>query len=441
MALKPATLTSLKHVTIGNGASLAAGSAVYVNGGTVALQNSIVAAHAQGVVQAAGAVNADYNLYSGNGVNVQGTSIANRHPFGGSPGFVDPVNDNYHLGLGSAAIDAGPSVGVTFDFDGDPRPNGTAFDLGYDESAASVASAQRTFVASSGSDGSPACGASAPCRTLSVALARTLAGGEVIVLDSASYDVVTITRPVSILAAAGIYAGISAAPGQSAIAVAAAPADNVILRGLTITSEGGDSGIAFYSGGALYLEGLIVRGYRQAGQADIDFQPVTGAKLSLKDSRVQSGATGLRIANTGGEVGVTVDSTRFENNGTGIAVTANGVVALRNSIVIDGAGDGVDVAGGNGQPLTATLARTLVSGNGAGGIVSSGTLPVYVTIDRATVRGNTGTGVYAAGGGSPSVTRLTKSTITRNATGIGVGAGGSIGWTRLRPRRCRSRCG
>ena len=113
------------------------------------MQNSIVAAHAQGVVQAAGAVNADYNLYSGNGVNVQGTSIANRHPFGGNPGFVDPVNDNYHLGLGSAAIDAGPSGRVTFDFDGDPRPNGTAIDLGYDESAASVASAQRTFVASS----------------------------------------------------------------------------------------------------------------------------------------------------------------------------------------------------------------------------------------------------------------------------------------------------
>ena len=169
-----------------------------------------------------------------------------------------------------------------------------------------------------------------------------------IVLDSASYQRRHDHSPGVDPRRRGDLRGNLAAPGQSAFAVAAAPADNVILRGLTITSEGGDSGIAFYSGGALYLEGLIVRGYRQAGQADIDFQPVTGAKLSLKDSPRAVGVT--RPANcqhTGGEVGVTVDSTRFENNGTGIAVTANGVVALRNSIVIDGAGD--DIAGDGGS--------------------------------------------------------------------------------------------
>ena len=48
--------TSLKHVTIGNGASQAGGSALYVSGGTVEFLNSIVASHAQGIVAAAGTV-------------------------------------------------------------------------------------------------------------------------------------------------------------------------------------------------------------------------------------------------------------------------------------------------------------------------------------------------------------------------------------------------
>jgi hypothetical protein len=42
--------------------------------------------------------------------------------------------DNYHLTAASTlAIDAGGSVGVTVDVDGDSRPNGAGFDLGADE--------------------------------------------------------------------------------------------------------------------------------------------------------------------------------------------------------------------------------------------------------------------------------------------------------------------
>jgi CSLREA domain-containing protein len=37
-------------------------------------------------------------------------------------------------GAGSAAIDAGTDIGVTTDVDGDVRPHGNGFDIGYDES-------------------------------------------------------------------------------------------------------------------------------------------------------------------------------------------------------------------------------------------------------------------------------------------------------------------
>jgi hypothetical protein len=286
--------------------------------------------------------------------------------------------------------------------------------------------AQRTFVASTGVDSSSLCAATSPCRTLTSALVKTLPGGEVVVLDSAPYDVVTITMPVTILAAAGIFAGISAQPGQSAIAVAAGPSDNVFLRGLVITSEGGTNGILFSSGGALYLENMIVRGYNQPGQVDVNFAPAGAAKLSIKDSWIQSGNTGLLIANAGPDIGVVIDNVRFENNGTGVKAIANGRFTLRNSIVSSGSQDGINLAAANGLPLTATLDRLLVSGNALAGITSGGTLPVYTTVSRSTIRGNGGTGIFVSGGGVPSETRVAQTAVVRNVTGVGAGAGGSV---------------
>jgi uncharacterized repeat protein (TIGR01451 family) len=46
---------------------------------------------------------------------------------------VSPGDGNYHIGPGSAAIDAGVDAGVDHDIDGDPRPLGNGYDLGADE--------------------------------------------------------------------------------------------------------------------------------------------------------------------------------------------------------------------------------------------------------------------------------------------------------------------
>jgi uncharacterized repeat protein (TIGR01451 family) len=55
------------------------------------------------------------------------------------PGFVDPDNNDYHLSLTSAAIDQGLASGVGTDIDGEPRPFGSAYDLGADEVQAAAA--------------------------------------------------------------------------------------------------------------------------------------------------------------------------------------------------------------------------------------------------------------------------------------------------------------
>jgi hypothetical protein len=51
----------------------------------------------------------------------------------GDPDFAKPDAGDYHLGSGSAAIDAGVDAGVTTDMGGDPRPFGDGYDIGADE--------------------------------------------------------------------------------------------------------------------------------------------------------------------------------------------------------------------------------------------------------------------------------------------------------------------
>jgi len=51
----------------------------------------------------------------------------------GDPAFVDPGGGDYHIGLASAAIDQGVDAGVDDDVDGQPRPQGSGYDIGADE--------------------------------------------------------------------------------------------------------------------------------------------------------------------------------------------------------------------------------------------------------------------------------------------------------------------
>jgi hypothetical protein len=56
------------------------------------------------------------------------------HDISADPLLVDPTNGDYHLAPGSPCIDAGDPLNYPpTDFEGDPRPNGVAPDIGVDE--------------------------------------------------------------------------------------------------------------------------------------------------------------------------------------------------------------------------------------------------------------------------------------------------------------------
>src|SRR5215813_2868704 len=69
----------------------------------------------------------------------------------------------------------------------------------------------RTYVSAQGIDAN-GCVVTAPCRTLQAALALTVAGGEIFVLNSANYGAVTINKAVTITSE-GAIAGVLATSG------------------------------------------------------------------------------------------------------------------------------------------------------------------------------------------------------------------------------------
>ncbi len=132
MHLLPTGTLQILYTTVAAPA-LINGDAVRVDSGNVTLKDTIVTNHAIGLNRLGGNVSEDYNLFFGNSINKFGSITGGTHDVTGDPKFVNAASDNYHLGSGSAAIDAGTDVGVYTDIDGQTRPFDVGYDIGYDE--------------------------------------------------------------------------------------------------------------------------------------------------------------------------------------------------------------------------------------------------------------------------------------------------------------------
>jgi hypothetical protein len=76
----------------------------------------------------------DYNNMWNNTNGDYGNVTPGAHDISADPRLMDPANGDYHLAPGSPCIDAGdPANYPPTDFEGDPRPNGAAPDIGADE--------------------------------------------------------------------------------------------------------------------------------------------------------------------------------------------------------------------------------------------------------------------------------------------------------------------
>ena len=152
------------------------------------------------------------------------------------------------------------------------------------------AAAQRTFVSGSGVD-NPACSLVAPCRSFSAAMLQTVVGGEIIIVDSAGYGVITIAKAISIIAPSGVYAGISVFAGTDGVTINA-PGATVVLRGLSINGQGGRWGIYLQNAARMRVENCVVSNMAQEGIR----HAASGAEMIVLDTIVRdNGGFGINI--------------------------------------------------------------------------------------------------------------------------------------------------
>jgi len=226
------------------------------------------------------------------------------------------------------------------------------------------AAAQRTFVASTGSDANP-CSLALPCRTFAQAVTSAAAGGEVVVLDTAGYGVVAIDKAITIAGPPGVQASITASTGIG-IYVLAGAADRVVLRGLDIITSGSATyGIEILSAADVVIEDCLVSGTATYGVGYAG----TG-RLTISRSRIQAapGKTGIGVVGSGGEARFVLEDSRVEVAGSAEAVLIVDTVAgtVRDSKLLGAPGDasyGVRLQGSSGKVPTVSVQRTLVSGH------------------------------------------------------------------------------
>lgn len=285
-------------------------------------------------------------------------------------------------------------------------------------STGAMATAQRTFVASNGSDANP-CSITAPCRGFTAALVQTTSGGEIIVLDSAGYGPVTINQAVSIIAPPGVYAGISVVSGTGIVVNSGS--STVVLEGLTINGLGGGTGIDFQAGSALRIERTTISGFTSYGLSAF---LGAAATMLIHDSAFVGNASGIWTETSAGAVTVEIDGSRFDQNSEGAVFTDNVRGTVSGSSFSRNASVGAFV-----QPETSgatnnmTFRNCVFSANANAGLVL-GAVAGTTTLTQVTdseFSDNSGAGIQTQ---PASTAQVSNTTITRNGTGVANVSGG-----------------
>ena len=287
--------------------------------------------------------------------------------------------------------------------------------------ADAAATVQRTFVASTGNDANP-CSLAQPCRGFARAISQTSASGEVIVLDSAGYGPVTITKSVSLIAPAGIHAGITVFSGDGI--TVNVPNGVVVLRGLTISGQGGANGIFLLAASRLRIENCVIS---NMGMNGVLFS-ATASELIVIDTIVRdNGASGI-----GGDSNafVVLDHVRSEHNGThgfymATYVGGQGSASISDSVFALNGSNGIWVGATDTSYMFAQIERSVATNNGDDGIriTAQSEARIGATVTRNAVARNAVNGILVNGPGFASAT------ISENAIvhyiDVGVHANGS----------------
>ena len=288
--------------------------------------------------------------------------------------------------------------------------------------AAHAAAPQRTFVSGGGNDANP-CSLASPCRSFTAAITAVAAKGEVIVLDSAAYGTVTITKSVSLIAPSGIYAGVTVSAGDGI--TVNAPGGIVVLRGLSINGQGGDNGINLLQAERLRIENCVISNMGVDGV----MHTAPGAELIVLDTIVRDNAG----SGIGGDANASIvlEHVRSEHNGTNgfylASLSAQASATIIESVFAFNGSNGIWIASTGMGRTFAQIERSVMSDNGGAGIKISNrdVADTYAGVTRNSIHHNFGDGV-AVVGTSGSALRAAVSENAIFANDIGLLADGAL---------------
>jgi hypothetical protein len=180
-------------------------------------------------------------------------------------------------------------------------------------SLAAQAQASRTWVSGVGDDVNP-CSRTAPCKTFAGSIAKTVAGGEISVLDSGGFGAVIIRKSITI-DGTGMLAGVLAAVGTTGITIDMTEAKDpsitaVRLRGLSLNGVGtGANGINIKTAGSVSVEDCVIDGFKGSGIS------VGSGKVFVRNTTIRNNVT-AGITLTAGQAGIADVALVF--NGVGL---------------------------------------------------------------------------------------------------------------------------
>ena len=252
----------------------------------------------------------------------------------------------------------------------------------------------RSYISATGSDNRP-CSRNQPCRNFDAALTKTDAGGEIVALESGTYEPTTITKAITLAAAPGADVAIRATSGN-AVTITANIGDTVVLRGLRLAGPGknaaGTNGVLVDIVSpncciSVHLENSIVSDFDKGVQIDLG----VASTLIVSDTVFRNNKTGVSFSVGGTESqGASITRSRFERNGVGLLAHSSNSVTVSNS-ALHGNGVGVQADPGakvdvfdstitkNGTGVESSggfirLASCSITGNGHGVSTDTGTV-------------------------------------------------------------------
>jgi hypothetical protein len=277
----------------------------------------------------------------------------------------------------------------------------------------------RAYVSITGTD-NPSCSLGAPCRLMAAAMTAVADGGEIWLLDSGNFNLVTVdvTKSVSIDAVPGAIGSILALNGP-AIRVNT-PGANVVLRNLTIkqlAGNGSTHGVEVTAAASLVIDKCTIADMPQYGIT------VTGSTfVQVIDTAIRNpGSVAARYVDGPTATHTRLSVTRTGNFGidaSSSSSTAKTRVDIRDSSLTGGNGAAVAATASGTGITTMVVSNTQMTGNAYGPATNTGgTGTVALTVTSSVMAGNSFDGMNIFGSGTTVV--MSDNTIASNG-GRGV---------------------